>query len=647
MNRSEIFLITAIVVALLSASYFLYPLAITNEKPSGAASSSSLNWEYMNHDSNATNFSPQTQITSQNVNDLKLAWVLPFPYVASVPGLNETGTGSITPPLVVNGIVYLETNFLGVYAINSANGQVLWAYNPVLNITGLPVADLVGHIHGINYYQGNIWLRLPDCSIVALNALTGNVSMSITRICVGIPGNAGEYDTYGTSPVFYNDVLITGASDADGSNAGRGFVAAYNITNGALIWRWFIVPPAGGDPNWDSEDQVQLGNGSIVNYGVSSGNVSPYPGDWGNMGFNGTSTLAGGGLGWGEFAVDMKTKLVFVGTTEPAPNENATFRPGPNLFSDSIVALNITNGKMLWYFQTTPHDLYNFDCGWNVVLGSVLVNGSQIGAVFKACKNGYLYALNEMTGKLIWYFNPPAVARLNTENSNYVETHQYNATQPWSTYPSNQTFVQCPGINGGIEADIAYAYGKIYIASYNFCVEGEITSVSRPSSQDWGITNIQYLSEEANTTIYAVDANTGEQVWSYSIPNVPYRGGLMVTDGMVFAGSVDGNIYVLNANSGGLITKIYLGPSLYLSPTIGADAAGNMMLFQLTSSPSYGAFASSVPGSLIAFSLPSESASFSSTLYYYVASIALGMSLAYLTVVAVQKLLFKRRDPKL
>ncbi len=321
----------------------------------------------MNHDSNATNFSPQTQITPENVGSLKLDWVLPFPSVTSVPGLNLTGSGSITPPLVVNGIVYLQTNFLRVYAIDATTGNVLWTFNPTINASGLPLSPLIGHIHGINYYEGKIWLRLPDCSIVALNAVTGNETMQITRLCADISGNAGLYDTDGTSPVFLNNTLITGASVTDGSAAGRGFVAAYNITTGVSIWRWFIVPPAGGDPNWDTEDMVQFANGSTTNYGRPQGNVLPYTGDWAIMGYNGNSTLAGAGVGWGEYAVDAKLGVVYVGTSQPSPDENATFRPGPNLFSDSIVALNITSGKMVWYYQSTPHDLWDFDCGWNVV----------------------------------------------------------------------------------------------------------------------------------------------------------------------------------------------------------------------------------------------------------------------------------------
>ena len=303
-NKSKLLIGAAIIVGLLSGSYILYPL-LQPQSSSSIASVQSFNWEYMNHDSNSTNFNPQTQINTQNANRLKLDWLLPFPSVTSVPGLNVSGDSAITPPLVVDGIVYLETNSLNVYAIDASTGGVVWTYGATLNTTGLPLGLLIGHIHGINYYEGKIWLRLPDCSIVALDALTGESTLSISRICAGIPGNFGQYDTDGTAPVFFNNTLITGASVTDGSSAGRGFVAAYDITTGALLWRWFTVPPAGGDPNWDSEDMVQLSNGTIVNYGKSVGNVNPYPGDWGSMGCDGISTLAGAGVGWGQFAVDQ------------------------------------------------------------------------------------------------------------------------------------------------------------------------------------------------------------------------------------------------------------------------------------------------------------------------------------------------------
>src|SRR5207245_5301913 len=106
-------------------------------------------------------------------------------------------------------------------------------------------------------------------------------------------------------------------------------------------------------------------------------------------------------------------------------------------------------------------------------------------------KNGYVYALDASSGGLIWWFNPPSIKRVSTENANYVSTGKYDPLQPWINYPSNKTFLQCPGLNGGIESDAAYAYDKIYVASYNFCITGQVQSVDNSSNNNTGITNVQ------------------------------------------------------------------------------------------------------------------------------------------------------------
>ncbi len=133
--------------------------------------------------------------------------------------------------------------------------------------------------------------------------------------------------------------------------------------------------------------------------------------------------------------MDTRHGIVYVSTSQASPGWNGTYRPGPDLYADSIIALNATNGDMIWFYQTTPHDLYDFDCGWNTVLGNVTLGGSTQEAVFKACKNGYLYALNALTGKLLWYFDPPTVTRHLTGNANYVVTRQLLRHPPLDKLP--------------------------------------------------------------------------------------------------------------------------------------------------------------------------------------------------------------------
>jgi len=590
---------------------------------------STYNWTFMNSNPLGTDFSPQNQISKSNIQNLYQDWIFAIPSSPDVAGLNLTGQGAIAPPLIVNGIVYLLTNYATVYAIDGADGSLIWSYQPTLNRTGLPLGYLIGHMHGINYYRGEIWLQLPDCSVVALDANTGVEKFRITGICADVPGNAGLYATRGTAPVFFGDIMIVGSSVSEGTDAGRGFVAAYSITNGSLLWRWFVTPPAGGDQNWDTDSCQQ----------PCHGNVQPFPGDWGTMGYNGNNTLEGADSSWGQFAVDNTTGMVYLGTGQPSPDWNATLRPGPNLYSDSIIALNATTGKLIWYFQTTPHDLYDFDCGWNVALGTIDAGNRNTDVVFKACKNGYVYALDALTGKLFWYFDPPSILRDNTLNSQYVQTGAYDPTLPWVGYPNSTYYTQCPGVNGGVESDIALAYGNVYVATHNFCSVITPSPVGRFGNNVTGTSGIAYLTQSANTTIYALDQSTGKPVWSFVIPGVPFRGWLTASGGMVFAGSLDGNIYMLDAHSGKLVSKLYVGPSLYEGPVFGSTITGDVIMLQLVSSSSYYQPSSGTPGVLIAYGLKPQTLS---PLPFLYAAVAV---LAAVSTIALVKLRSLSRKP--
>jgi len=573
--------------------------AVAQSNPGGG---SAVDWTTMNADADHTNYVAQDQVGASNVQNLQVAWTLPFPAASDVPGLNVTGQGSLSPPLVVNGTVYLVTNFLTVYAIDGETGSVVWQYAAQLNDTGLPLGPLSGHMHGINYYRGDVWVSWPNCSVDALNALTGALVMSITDICKNVPGNDGYYDGVGVPPVFDGDTMIWTSSVSEGTNVGRGFVAAYNITDGSMLWRWYVAPPAGGNATWDVDSCPPSS---------CHGNVAPYPGDWGTLSLNGpgaTGPLAGAGPSFGDPVVDTTHGIVYVSTSQASPDWNGTYRPGPDLYADSVIALNATDGKMVWFYQTTPHDLYDFDCGWNTVLGNVTQGGSTQEAVFKACKNGYVYAMNALTGTLLWYFDPPAVVRNLTGNADYVVTGNYSATLPWINYPSTQEFKQCPGENGAIESDIAYAYSMIYVASYNFCTSGEVSAVSTEGAQVWGVNDLTPDWQQANTTIYAISASTGKQVWSYFMATIPYRGWLTASNGLIYAGSLDGSIHILDAMTGKQVYDLYVGPPLYESPTIGTGADGQVYLYQLIGAPSYGAFTGGIPGDLMAFWLPTPPA---------------------------------------
>jgi len=629
--RGPGYVVAALLLLLLISLTIPYAPAESKSDPSAG---SSVDWTTMNSDANHTNYVAQNQIDASNAQNLQLGWSFPFPAAPKVPGLNVTGQGSISPPLVVNGTVYVVTNYLTVYAINGETGEELWSYAPSLNTSGLPLGPLTGHVHGINYYRGNIWVSMPDCSVDGISAVTGSLVMRISDICKDIPGNAGFYAATQVPPVFDGNTMIWTSSVSVGTDVGRGFVAAYDITNASLLWRWYVAPAAGGNASWDADS---------CRPSSCHGNVAPVAGDWGTMSLNGPGSagpLAGAGPSFGDPVVDTRHGIVYVSTSQPSPAWNGTYRPGPDLYADSVIALNATSGDMIWFYQTTPHDLYDFDCGWSMVLGSVTQGGSTHEAIFKACKNGYLYALDALTGTLLWYFNPPTVARNLTGNANYVVTQNYSGSLPWINYPSTQQFEQCPGENGAIESDIAFAYSIIYVATMNFCTFGQVSPVNVEGGQVWGVTGLAPDYLQANTTIYAVHASNGTVAWSYSLPTIPYRGWLTASNGLVFAGALDGSIHILDATTGKQVDDLYVGPSLYESPTLGSGIDGRVYLYQLTSAAAYGAFGGGVPGDLMAYTLQATASP--PSWEAYIPPVAVGLLAAVVAVLLVENRSLRR-----
>jgi glucose dehydrogenase len=520
-----------------------------------------VNWAYPNANELGTNFSPQRSIDTSNVKRLQPLWKFRLERRTG-----DLGYGAMAPPLFVDGIVYLVTHAPSILAIDAASGKVLWEYRPRLD---WPPSKVELHIHGMSYYNGTLLFPAPDCTIRLLDSSSGAERMKIAGLCEGVRGNKGTYSSRSPPPAVdrKRGIIIWGPIVSGGTSAGRGFVAGISFANGSLLWRWFVVPPAGGDPFWDFKYEVERGDN--VYAGRATGNVQPFIGDWGDLGLTDNSTRAGGGISFGFMPVDEEAGVVYLGTANPKPDFNATYRPGPNLYTSSIIALNVSNGNMIWYFQAVSHDLYDFDCGWNTVLGK-----TQRGkVVLKGCKNGILYALDSADGSLLWKFLPP-------DMSASVDLERVNLNKRWHNEPMRDAYLQCPGVFGGIESDIALAYDKVYVAVNNLCVLVHPLPVDDVGAHVSGAAyNVAPL--PTNSTVYAVDVNTGKLVWRHRM-NVPYRGWLTVTNGMVLASSLDGKLYFLNAENGDLIHVINIeGASLRTGPVIGSDRNGRVLILQL------------------------------------------------------------------
>src|SRR5712692_3867257 len=248
----------AIIIALLLASSFavLPVYSQTNQYP---------NWTGPAYDSSNTNNDPQNVINSGNAQNLEIQWIYqvqvnPFSIPGSAPAL-----GIETTPLVVGGYVFFATPYNRLIALNAANGHELWHLQVNMSkFVNDPWWSEAYTISSISYYDGTVYMMASDTSVYAVNALTGDLQFVISNTAANIPGNTGTY--FGEkAPLVYKNEIIVRASTTD--YGGRGFVAAYDLSSKALLWRWYSVPPSGGQSNWD------------VN--ATLGNVQPYQGDWG------------------------------------------------------------------------------------------------------------------------------------------------------------------------------------------------------------------------------------------------------------------------------------------------------------------------------------------------------------------------------
>ncbi|MBI2126774.1 MAG: PQQ-binding-like beta-propeller repeat protein, partial [Thaumarchaeota archaeon] len=382
MTNSRWLLLSVSVIAILVLSTIL---VVIPEVPRASAqqdeNKGGRNWIAVDYDRMATQFNPQTEINKQNVQLLELKWIFPIPQAANIGGYTfSTQVGSIATSLVVDGIVYLGSNIGRVFALDAGTGKQLWTYTPDLNFTrdiargviigqGRGAAGLgAGHTHGISYAEGKLYIPFPPCDVHILDALTGKKLAQIADMCVNVPGRdqlsfeeqqkrgfnvacSGNYkgqQSYGPTILPKQRVLVVPAGATDETNRGaRGFFAGYDMDSQQLLWRFFLTPPHGGDPEWVTK---VADKGWIQGVKASTIPRQFLLNDWGD------ARCVQAGPGWGQYSYDEETGIVYVATAQPAPDRNATARPGPNVYSNSIIALNARTGELVWWHQTYAHD---------------------------------------------------------------------------------------------------------------------------------------------------------------------------------------------------------------------------------------------------------------------------------------------------
>ena len=497
-------LLSLLTLASATPALSAYP-AVTNERLAAAASDDG--WLMYRRSYDAHGFAPFDEITPANVATLKTA----FTYDTHLPQGHES------PPLVNGNTLFVTAPLDEVIALDATTGAVRWTYQPKIDPKALRAVccDVVNR--GVALYGTNVYIGTIDDRLIALDAATGKV---VWERAVLPPGE-GDHAITG-APLIVNGMVITGV--AGGEYGARGLIAAYNATTGAPVWqRWTVPKP--GEPGGDT---------------------------WPDGAYK-----RSGGDTWITGSYDPETKTLFWGTGNPSPWFGA-LRPGKNLFSDSVLALDPATGAMRWYYQYTPNDSWDYDGVNELILADVPVNGAPVPALLHADRNGYFFAIDRRSGKLI-YAKPFAKT---TSISGY--SADGNAIVNPAAYPVvGKTVFACPssaGAKNWYPAAFSPQTKLVYVPTLHLCAKvtgtgniherfgyfGEVSeTVAEPGADGFG-------------ELQALDIASGTQRWS--VPSkFPWTGGVVATaGGLVFSGNASGDFFALDASSGKELWKAHL-----------------------------------------------------------------------------------------
>jgi len=424
-------------------------------------------------------------ITSTNVARLGVAWTVPL----QLP--SHTDGAYATTPVIVNGVVYVQDLDSNVMAISLATGKVLWrhTYNsPNGGPDGVTVAN--GTVYGAT-----------DRAAFALSAATGTQLWIRTLI-----GNSHEgidmTPGYNRGTVYVSTVPVNPLV-GEYLGGGKGILFALNARTGSPEWSWDEVQDLWGQP------------------GINSGGGQWYPPSFDAQG------------------------NIYIGVANPAPLFGTkaypwgTSRPGPNLYTDSVVKLSPA-GKLLWYYQLTPHDLFD----WDLQNPPVLTTAHGGPVVIDAGKAGIVIELDAHTGKLLWKL--PVGVHNGHDNDGLLTEN----AKPSSHTGLPKQFCLEPGVYGGVETQLA-SNGSTTFAAVNdvplpVCGTGTGCSISASAA-------IEAVTKGTGEMV-AVNQDTGQVEWDTTLPSSPY-GAATVTNNVVFTTTFHGDLYALNAATGAILLK--------------------------------------------------------------------------------------------
>jgi PQQ-dependent dehydrogenase (methanol/ethanol family) len=468
-----------------------------------------------------TRFYPNGQINTTNVHGLHPAWIFQTDVKESLE----------TSPIEVNGVLYVTTSFDHVYALNARTGEEIWHYKQKLG----PVTTFCcgPNNRGVAVYGDYVYLATLDSKLVALEAKTGK---PVWETEIADP-ELGYSETM--APTAVNGKILVGTNG--GEYGIRGFLKAFDAKTGKLIWTFNTVPENSAGV-WATTDATgrDLHRDIAAEKAAYSKNGDPY------------KTL-GGGV-WQNPAIDLASNRAYFVVGNPSPDLDGAVRPGDNLYTDSLVSVDLDTGKYVCHFQYIAHDIWDLDAVSPTVLVDVRDKaGAWVPGVLHAGKTGHLYVNSAKDCSLIRY----SEAMVPQENM-------------W-TLPTKDGARMLPGANGGVEwSPIATnpAVGLAYAINLHQPMTYHVENAAYPSGKLWLGGAFKVIpTEEQWGNVTAVDYNTGRIAWQVKTEQ-PMIGGILATaGGLVFTGEGNGEFKAYNAFNGAELWRFQAGAGVNAPPS--------------------------------------------------------------------------------
>lgn len=477
--------------------------------------SDSGNWLHSNGSYSQTRYFPGKQITAANVSKLHAAFVFQTEVVESME----------TAPIVFDGVMYLTTSFNHVYAINAVTGYTYWHYKHKM---GAITTYCCGpNNRGIAIKDGKVFMGTLDSKLVALDAKSGKLLWE-TQIA---DPELGYSETM--APTVIEDKVLIGTNG--GEYGIRGFVKAFAANDGKLLWTFYTIPDKGHEGVWAVNDAT--GRNMHRDIAAEKEQLAKQGGDF-------YKTL-GGGV-WMSPAIDTKTRTVFFVAGNPAPDLYGAERPGDNLYTNSMVAVDLDTGTYKWHYQYIAHDVWDLDAVSATILVDVKdKDGKMVPAVIHGGKTGHIYVHRRDNGQLIRF----SEAMIPQENM-------------W-VLPTAQGARMLPGANGGVEWSPMAVDPKLrlaYAANLHQPMTYHVEASKYPGGKLWlGGAFKAIASEEQWGRLVAVNIDTGKIAWGVKTPQ-PLIGGVLATaGGLVFNGEGNGWFKAFDSKTGKELWKFNCG----------------------------------------------------------------------------------------